>query len=496
MSDANLNSRLVPFVEKLEGHRILCVGDVMVDRYIYGQVERISPEAPIPVLRIQREAVTLGGAGNVVRNIVSLGGQVDMIGVIGQDQAGYDLAKQLSSLPQVTSNLLTDSARPTTLKTRYVADGQQLLRADHEISQPVSSDIEQQTLMRVRGAIEGCSVIILSDYAKGVLSHTVVAEIIKLANSKGCKILIDPKGRDFSHYRNATMLTPNRKELSEVTGMAIRTVEDAEKAANQLIESYQLQGVLAKLGSDGVCLVMRGQPALHFRASAREVFDVSGAGDTVVATLALALAGGLSPADGAALANIAGSIVVGKIGTATVTREELARELLHDQARQSEEKTVDLTHAADMAERWRKQGLKVGFTNGCFDLLHPGHISLLRQARAACDKLIVGLNSDESVKRLKGESRPVQNESSRSAVLSSLTDVDQIVIFGEDTPLNLIKAIRPSVLVKGADYKADQVVGGDLVESWGGKIILANLVDGHSTTATIAKLNPKATKQA
>ncbi|HEU0118867.1 MAG TPA: D-glycero-beta-D-manno-heptose-7-phosphate kinase [Alphaproteobacteria bacterium] len=489
-----MSETLAPLIEKLANHRILCVGDVMLDRYVYGQVERISPEAPIPVLRIQREAVTLGAAGNVVRNIVSLGGQVDLIGIIGQDQAGYDLAKQLTSLPQVTSNLLTDNARPTTVKTRFVADGQQMLRADFEVSQPISVDMERQTLLRVRGAIEGCNVLILSDYAKGVLSKSVVTEIIKLANEKGCKVLIDPKGRDFSHYKGAYMLTPNRKELAEVTGSKIDTIDDAEKAARILIEKHQLQGVLAKLGSDGVCLVMKGQPPQHFRATAREVFDVSGAGDTVVATLALGLAGGLSPADSAALANIAGAIVVAKIGTATVTREELARELEQDAARQSHDKLSSLEDAAELAERWRKQGLKVGFTNGCFDLLHPGHISLLRQARAACDKLVVGLNSDSSVKRLKGDARPVQNEASRAAVLSSLSDVDQIVIFSEETPVNQIKAIRPAVLVKGADYTVETVVGADLVQGWGGQVVLAKLVDGHSTTNTIARMNAPSKK--
>ncbi|MFY9287412.1 MAG: D-glycero-beta-D-manno-heptose-7-phosphate kinase [Alphaproteobacteria bacterium] len=486
-----MDQKLIPLIDKLSNHRVLCVGDVMLDRYIYGQVERISPEAPIPVLRIQREAVTLGAAGNVVRNIVSLGGQVDFIGVVGQDQAGYDLAKQLTSLPQVTSNLLTDNSRPTTLKTRYVADGQQLLRADHEISQAVSSDVEKQILLRVRGALQDCKVIILSDYAKGVLTKSVVADIIKEANAQGCKVLIDPKGRDFTQYHGAYMLTPNRKELTEVSGMAIKDVADAEKAARQLIDAHKLQGVLAKLGADGVCLVMKDQPSVHLRATAREIFDVSGAGDTVVATLALALAGGLSPTDSAALANIAGAIVVGKIGTATVTREELKRELAHDQARQSEDKLISLTEASELAERWRKQGFKVGFTNGCFDLLHPGHISLLRQARKACDKLIVGLNSDASVKKLKGETRPVQNEASRATVLASLSDVDQIVIFGEDTPVELIKAIRPTVLIKGADYTVSTVVGADLVQGWGGQVVLANLVDGHSTTATIAKLQPK-----
>jgi len=481
-------AHLIPLVEKLAGHRVLCVGDVMLDRYVYGQVERISPEAPIPVLHTQREAVTLGGAGNVVRNIVSLGGQTDLVGVIGQDQAGYDLAKQLTSLPQVTSYLLTDASRPTTLKTRFVADGQQLLRADLEINQAISADMEEQTLQRVKGAIEGCRVIILSDYAKGVLTDRVVAEIIKLATASGRKILIDPKGRDFTRYRGAYMLTPNRRELADATGLPVRTIDEVEKAARQLIEAHKIQSVLAKLGSDGISLVQKDEKPQHFRASAREVFDVSGAGDTVVAAMALALAGGLAPDDAAALANVAGAVVVGKIGTAVCTPQELARELAHDQALESEQKIVGVNEASEIAERWRKQGLKTGFTNGVFDLLHPGHVSLIRQAKAACDKLIVGLNSDASVKRLKGDSRPVQNEGARAAVLASLADVDQIVIFTEDTPINLIKAIRPAVLVKGADYSKDQVVGGDLVNEWGGQVVLAKLVEGQSTTATIAKL--------
>jgi len=478
----------MPLLDNLTGHRILCVGDLMLDRYIYGQVERISPEAPIPVLRTQREAVTLGGGGNVVRNVVALGGQVDIVGVVGQDQAGYDLEKQVSSLPQVTSYLLTDNSRPTTLKTRFVADGQQLLRTDHEISYPLSPHMEKQILMRVKGSLDSAAILILSDYAKGVLTDFVVKEIIQMAADKERRVLIDPKGRNFCRYHGAYMLTPNRRELSESTGIAVRTVQEAEMAARQLIEEHKLQGILAKLGSDGVCLVMKNQPAQHFHATAHEVYDVSGAGDTVVAAMSLALAGGLSPAYGAELANIAGSIVVGKIGTAVVTHEELARELVRDQAYQSEEKIVPLAGAAEMAERWRKQGLKVGFTNGVFDLLHPGHLSLIRQARAGCDRLIVGLNSDASTKRLKGETRPIQNESARAMVLASLADVDAVAIFNEDTPLNLIKATRPAVLIKGADYSLDKVVGADLVAGWGGQVILATIVEGQSTTATIAKL--------
>jgi D-beta-D-heptose 7-phosphate kinase/D-beta-D-heptose 1-phosphate adenosyltransferase len=483
-----MTSHLTSLTPKLVGHWVLCVGDVMLDRYIYGQVERISPEAPIPVLRIQRESETLGGAGNVVRNLVSLGGYVDVIGIVGDDDAGKSVSNQFAALSRVQTHLLTDRNRPTTLKVRYVADGQQMLRADQEVTQAISADLEQQILHHVRAALVNCKVVILSDYAKGVLTAKLVEEIINLAHTKGCKVLIDPKGRDFGRYRGAFMLTPNRKELTEVTGVPIRSFEDTEKAALKLIETHHVEGILAKMGGDGVCLVMKGQPAVHFQASPHEVFDVSGAGDTVVATLALAIAGGLSAKDSAELANIAGAIVVGKVGTAAVTREELERALLDDETRQSAEKIVSLAHAAADADRWHKQGLKVGFTNGCFDLLHPGHISLIRQARTVCNKLIVGINSDASIKRLKGEPRPIQNESARSSVLASLADVDKVIIFEDDTPLAAIEAIRPTVLVKGADYSLEQVVGRELVETWGGTVVLAKLIDGQSTTATIAKL--------
>lgn len=489
-----MNVPLAPRLDEMAGHRVLCIGDVMLDRYVYGHVERISPEAPIPVVRVERESMTLGGAGNVVRNVVALGGLVDFIGVIGSDQAGYDLSKQVSALPEIASYLLTDRTRPTTLKTRYVAGGQQLLRADLEIATPLSSEMEQQVMMRAKSALAGSDVVILSDYAKGVLSPRVVAEILRLAAEKGVKVLIDPKGQDFSCYRGAYMLTPNRKELTEATGMLIRTVAEAEQAARRLIETHNLQGILAKLGADGVCLVMRDQPAQHFHTIAREVFDVSGAGDTVVAALALALAGGLTLPECAEIANIAGSIVVGKVGTATVSRDELSHALLREHM-QGDGKIAPSAHVArDAADLWHKQGLKVGFTNGCFDLLHPGHISLLRQARAACDRLIVGLNNDASVKRLKGDARPVQNEAARAAVLASLANVDLVVLFGEDTPIDLIRTVHPDVLVKGADYTVDTVVGADLVQGWGGKVVLANLIDGQSTTSTIARMTTSSGK--
>lgn len=483
-----MSIELLHRIPKLVGHRILCVGDLMLDKFIYGSVDRISPEAPVPVLREQNKALTLGGGGNVVRNIISLGGEVDMVGIIGQDQAGYDFSAQLAQLDKVSSYVICDNARPTTVKTRFIANGQQILRVDNETSLPVSADIETQIISCLKSAISSCKAIVLSDYAKGVLTADVIKTAITEAQKLGKPLLVDPKGRDFSRYRGAYILTPNRKELSEATGTTIKTVADAEEAARQLISKYDLGGVLAKLGGDGVCLVLRDMPATHVRASVREVYDVSGAGDTVVATMALALAGELTPQEGATLANVAGNIVVGKIGTAAVTLNEMSHALQQDESQTAERKIITLPEAAEQAERWRKQGLKVGFTNGVFDLLHPGHISLIKQARKSCDKLIVGLNSDASVKRLKGNDRPVQSEMARSIVLASLQDVDAVVIFTEDTPLESIKLIRPALLVKGADYKADEVVGASLVKEWGGEILLAQLIQGQSTSSTIAKL--------
>ncbi len=477
-------SRLDPFTEC----RILCVGDLMLDHYVYGLVERISPEAPIPVLHTQRETLTLGGAGNVVRNVHTLGGIVDVIGVVGGDETGKRIAAELEALPNVTAHLIEDASRPSILKTRYVALGQQLLRVDHENGKAIEAEIERQVIAQLAPAVDKADVVLLSDYAKGLLTPPLIAEAIRLSNDKGKIIVVDPKGRNFKRYSGASCLTPNRKELADATGKTIASVADAEAAARSLIRDFGIGMVLVKLGPEGVCLVQKDAPALHLHTTAREVFDVSGAGDTVIATLALALASRYNAAEAAELANIAGSIVVGKVGTATVTRDELARGCLQGSARSAEDKVVSFSAIADLAEKWRKQGLKVGFTNGCFDLLHPGHISILRQSRAACDKLVVGLNSDDSVKRLKGETRPIQNEMARSTVLASLADVDQVVIFGEDTPLKLINTIRPDVLVKGADYSIDKVVGAKEVQSWGGKVLLAQLIEGQSTTGTIAKM--------
>lgn len=475
-------------LEKRPPAHIAVVGDVMLDKFMYGQVDRISPEAPVPVMRYVREISMLGGAGNVVRNLISLGQHCELVGVIGNDQPGFDIAKQISVDDKVTPHLLTDQGRPTTVKTRFVAGIQQVLRCDVESADPLSPALEEQVLLRLRMAATQAKAIILSDYAKGVLTPKVIADAIMLGKQFGKPVIVDPKVRDYSRYKGADIITPNRKELAEATGMTITSVDDAIKAAQSLIEHFSFGAVLAKLGGDGVCLVRKGKEPFHVKATAREVYDVSGAGDTVVAAFAMALAHDLPIEFAARLANEAGSIVVGKVGTATVTVEELVRNLRQVEDRELSDKICSQNKAMEIAERWRRQGLRVGFTNGCFDLLHPGHISLLQQARRACDRLVVGLNSDTSVKRLKGDARPIQNEKARATVLATLAPVDLVVIFAEDTPLELIKALRPHILVKGADYTVDTVVGAQDVLSWGGQIVLADLVEGQSTTNTIKKL--------
>ncbi|MBX3499496.1 MAG: D-glycero-beta-D-manno-heptose-7-phosphate kinase [Alphaproteobacteria bacterium] len=469
--------------------RVLVVGDVMLDRYIYGTVERISPEAPIPVLRIERESAMLGGAGNVARNLAALGAQAIFATAAGGDTAGREIAGLMGEERAIEAQLVIESGRVSTVKNRFIGGAQQLLRADRELAAPLSATARQNLLARVAPSLAECDVVILSDYGKGVLAEGVARDIIGAARAAGRPVIVDPKGRDYGVYAGATSLTPNRHELADATGMPAGSDAEIEAASRALIARLGLEHVLATRGAQGLSLVRAGGAALHVPARSVEVFDVSGAGDTVIATFAAALGGGLTGEDAASLANVAAALVVAKLGTATCSLAELARGLLGGGGTDPHaSKIADLARLRDEVARWRQAGLKVGFTNGCFDLLHPGHVSLMRQARAACDRLVVGLNSDDSVRRLKGAGRPVNGETARATVLASLADVDLVTVFTEDTPLGLIEAIRPDVLVKGADYTRETVVGADLVESWGGRIVLAALAEGHSTTATIRRL--------
>ena len=481
-------AKLAELIETLSGARVLTVGDVMLDRYVSGEVERISPEAPIPVLRVQAERAMLGGAGNVAANLAALGGGGSFVAALGDDGAGDEVLRLLHRLASIAPQLVVDAGRRTTLKTRFVGGTQQLVRADVESTEPLDGAVSAEVLERAQSAVAECGTVVLSDYGKGVLTDAVIQGVIRAAHAAKVPVIVDPKGHDYARYRGADIVTPNKKELFEATKMPVSNDAEVVAACEHLIATCDLAGVLATRSADGMTLVVKGQPPRHFKAEAREVFDVSGAGDTVVATLALALAAGADVFDAAQLANVAAGVVVGKSGTATLSADELTHALHHQDLGHAEAKLAGLDRASAITAGWRERGLKVGFTNGCFDLLHPGHISLLSQARAACDRLVVGLNADSSVKRLKGDSRPVQSEAARAAVLGALAAVDLVVIFTEDTPINLIETLRPDVLVKGADYTIETVVGAEIVQSYGGKIVLADLADGHSTTNTIERL--------
>lgn len=482
-------SRLIPLVENIDGTHVLVVGDAMLDRFVSGEVERISPEAPIPVLRVTNETRMPGGAGNVVRNLAALGAKVTFIAVTGQDAAGDELADALTESPLVTANLVADPTRATTIKVRYVAGNQQMMRADWEADATLAQYIADDLLKRAIAAIAGCDAVVLSDYDKGVLADGRAVAIINAAKAAKIPVIVDPKGDGYARYQGADLITPNRKELAQATTLTADSDDAIVTAAASLIDAHDLGSILVTRSADGMTLVDQTGKPTHLPAESREVFDVSGAGDTVVACVAAMVGAGSALKDAAAVANVAAGIVVAKVGTAVAYAAEVIAALHHQDITDAEAKVLTETQAADRIERWRRQGLKVGFTNGCFDLLHPGHVSLLRQSKAACDRLVVGLNSDASVKRLKGEERPVQNEAARSAVMASLSSVDLVVIFGEDTPYELIERLHPDVMVKGADYAIEDVVGADLVLGWGGEVVLADIKAGHSTTATIDRLN-------
>ncbi len=481
-------SDLIALLDRLPKARVLCVGDIMLDRFVHGRVERISPEAPIPVLRIEREAAMLGGGGNVARNLDAMGARATFVSAIGDDDAGREVRALFSALSGTKIELVIDPARQTAIKIRYLAGNQQMLRADRETTDDVSAATAEAMLAGARAALADCGVVVASDYGKGALGNGVVAALIAAARDAGRPVIVDPKGSDYSRYRGASLLTPNRKELGEASRRPTGNDTEIVAAARHIIASCGVGAVLATRSRDGMTLVTADGVVTHLPTEAREVFDVSGAGDTVVATLAAALAAGAPLERAAAIANVAAGIVVGKVGTAVAHPEEVAAALRRSDVSDANDKVMALSPALDRIDRWRRQGFRVGFTNGCFDVLHPGHVTLMAKARAACDRLIVGLNADASVKRLKGPSRPLQTQAARATVLASLGSVDMVVIFDEDTPLNLIAAIRPDVLVKGADYRVDEVVGADIVQAGGGRVMLVDLEAGHSTTATIARM--------
>ncbi len=467
---------------------ILIVGDSMLDIYVFGTVDRISPEAPVPIMRQQHTREAAGGAANAAANVAGLGGSAHLVSCVGNDADGERLAGVLSAAG-ITFDLVRSPTKPTTVKTRFSVGQHQILRLDREDASGATSDCEQQVLAAIKRRIANCRLVVLSDYDKGVLTDHVLERTITWARERGVPVVVDPKRRDFSAYRGANYIKPNLAELERATGLAVPSRDDGavERAAG-LVAAATTANVLVTRSEAGMSLVPPHGPALHMSTHAQQVFDVTGAGDTVIAAFALGLASAYSTTEAMAFANLAAGIAVSKPGTAMVLAEEVEaeRSMLTDGEVVARGALVTAETALRLRRIWKRQGLSVGFTNGCFDLLHPGHVSLLRQAAAGCDRLILGLNSDASVRRLKGDGRPVQTENNRAAVLGALEPVNLVVIFDEDTPAALIELLVPDLLVKGADYRIEDIVGADTVLKAGGRVVTAELVPGQSTTKLAA----------
>ncbi len=467
--------------------RILVVGDLMLDRSLWGEVSRLSPEAPVPVVQVTRQTETAGGAGNVALNLAGLGARAVVVGYVGTDTEGSRLLTLLQEAGVNTAPIVTLAHRPTVTKTRVIGGHQQVVRLDYEAASPVAEADERRLLEGVAAALDGVDAVILSDYAKGVLSESVCRRVIAAARDRGLPVLADPKGRDYRKYHGATAIAPNRLELSLATGAPVEDLDALFAAGERLRQELDLSFIAVTLSELGIAVLAPGQ-VQRVPSVAREVFDVSGAGDTVVATLAVGLASGLERRDAVRLANTAAGVVVAKVGTAPIHLPELLAELRRANLEGRAAKVYPLSLLRHQVEAWRAAGNRIVFTNGCFDVLHIGHLTLLEQARRCGDRLIVGLNSDRSVRALKGETRPVIHDADRAHILSALAPVDAVVLFDEETPLELIRTLRPDVLVKGGSYRLEEVVGAAEVRSWGGEVVLVPVVEGYSTTRIVNRI--------
>lgn len=479
-------------VDSMAGKTVIVIGDVMLDSFIYGSTDRMSPEAPVPVLLKSHEKTMAGGAGNAAANLIALGCKTAVIALIGQDAHGQTVK---SLLGDAASGLIETDTRPTAIKTRYVAGHQQLLRVDEEKTGTLGETLEAALIERAESLIPSADAVILSDYGKGVLSAAVIKAAIAAARKAGIPVLVDPKAKDYSVYHGADIVTPNKKELSEATGgMAVHSDDDIIKTAKALQAQSGIKNIVATRSEKGMSVIQDDGAILHFAATAQEVFDVSGAGDTVIATLAAALAAGADLGHAAQLANEAGGVAVSYAGTTAVKAAAL-KDALGTQPQASFTANVrDWESAAAQIKDWQSQGLKVGFTNGCFDIVHFGHVNYLAQARARCDKLVLGLNHDASVRILKGPERPLHDQDSRAAVIGALASIDMVVFFGaekegeDNTPTAALDAIRPDVIFKGGDYTVDQLPEAKVVLAYGGEVDIMPLYEGHSTTNTINKM--------
>ncbi len=477
---------LIKTVTSLGSPKILVAGDFMLDVYIYGDALRISPEAPVPVLKIKRTEYNCGGAASVAIDLAALGAAALCVGVAGKDSNAQILKKLLADAGADISGLVTTDTRPTICKQRLIGlaqhrHRQQLIRMDHENSEPLSEKESEAVLRTYKDRLTGADIVCLQDYNKGLLNTSLCREMITLATSAGKKVLVDPcLGGDYSRYRGATLITPNRNEASAAVGFAINSAEDAKKAADKLLKDLNLSAVVITLDRQGAYLHTDNISEIMPTRS-RNVYDVTGAGDMVLATLAAALAAGdCDYKTAAALANVTGGLEVEKFGVATVTIDEIIAELCG--------KVLSEDLLLDRLKWHRSQGKKIVFTNGCFDVVHRGHIEYLKFCKTQGDVVVVGLNSDASVKMIKGPERPINNQHDRAAVLAAMEAVDYITVFDKAEPIDLIKNVRPDILVKGADWAEKGVVGREFVESYGGKVMLAKLVEGKSSTSTIEKI--------
>ena len=465
--------------------RILVVGDLMLDKYIFGEVGRISPEAPVPVVRATHHSEQPGGAGNVAMNLARLGAKACVVGFTGGDDNERLLGERLAN-ENIDAAFVASEGFPTITKLRILGGRQQMLRLDSERLGLRAPQDYDRLIAAVLEKLPGTDAVVLSDYAKGALTPEVCRGVIDAAHAHGVPVLVDPKSSDFSRYRGATTICPNLGELAAAAHHDARDLKALLDAAEAMVPALEVEFLIATLSEKGIALIRNGSRFIA-PALARQVFDVSGAGDTVIAVLALCLASGLEPEAAAELANVAAGIVVGKVGTAPVEKHELLAALSPDIALHAEDKFLSRDDLLVRAALWRANGERVVFTNGCFDLLHVGHITLLEQAHRFGDRLIVAINSDASVSALKGPARPIVGERERGRVLAAMAAVDAVVVFNEPTPLELILATRPDVLVKGGDYSAESIVGAPEVESWGGQVKIVPVVEGYSTTRLIAK---------
>lgn len=460
----------------------------MLDRYVSGNVNRISPEGPVPVMAVTSESDLPGGAANVAKNVTALGARCTLIGVIGFDAGGRALKTLLNSVEGISVEFVESAGRPTTTKTRFIGQNQQIFRVDHEDISPINQNEEDRLIEKILPLIPHHNIVVLSDYAKGVLSKRLVSTVINTSQEYMCPVIVDPKVADLSLFSGAAVITPNQKETHAVAGIWPISDIEAEHAAAQLLSQFDIESVLITRAERGMTFLPRNGDAIHIRAEAREVYDVVGAGDTVIATLAVAMAAGAEREQAARIANTAAGIVVGKRGTATVSARELDDAFARNKGLDAPLPGTNIEDRSELqalANKWRQDGLKVGFTNGCFDILHVGHIRMLQFARQRCDRLIVGVNNDQSVRRLKGPTRPINCETDRAELLGALSFVDALILFEEDTPLELIRLTEPDVLIKGADYTIDKIIGADFVLERGGEVLTFEIVPGKSTTSTI-----------